>query len=88
MHISGTFTQSAKSNNSKCQNGTLKITFEELEIIKILGVEPKTTQKRIGELTGMSERTVKRRTVEMQEKGLIARENGRRNGKWVVLIEV
>lgn len=88
MHISGTFAQSAKSENSKCQNGTLKLTLEEHEIIKILAANPKTTQKRIAELTGMSERTVKRRTVEMQEKGLIARENGKRNGKWLVLAEL
>jgi hypothetical protein len=34
-----------------------------------------------------SERTIKRCTVEMQEKGLIACENGKRNGKWKILIE-
>lgn len=40
---------------------------------------------RIAELTGKSERTIKRRTVEMQEKGLIRRENGKRNGRWELL---
>ena len=45
-----------------------------------------TYQKKIAELTGLSERTIKRRTVEMQEKGFIARENGKRNGRWVVKI--
>ena len=30
-------------------------------------------------------RTVKTRMIEMQEKGLIARKNGKRNGEWVVL---
>ena len=39
-------------------------------------------------MTGKSERTIKRRTVEMQEKGFIARENGKRNGKWKVLVEL
>ena len=39
-------------------------------------------------MTRKSERTIKRRTVEMQEKGFIARENGKRNGKWKVLVEL
>ena len=45
------------------------------------------SKKQISELVGKSERTIKRCTVEMQEKGLIARENGKRNGKWKILIE-
>ena len=88
MHISGQFVQSANSETSKSQNGTLKLTPEELGIVKLLLVEPKATQKRISEATGISERTVKRRTVAMQEKGLICRENGKRNGRWKVLIEL
>lgn len=62
--------------------------MEDMAIINILMKEPVVTQKRIAELTGKSERTIKRRTVEMQEKGLICRENGKRNGKWKVLIEL
>lgn len=88
MHISGQLVQSANENVSKSQNGTLKLTPEELSIVKLLVVEPTATQKRISEAIGISERTVKRRTVEMQEKGLICRENGKRNGKWKVLIEL
>ena len=80
--------QSAKNSVSKCQNGTLELSLEELAILKILKTEPSATQKRIAELSGKSERTIKRRTVEMQEKGLIVRENGKRNGKWKVLIEM
>ncbi|MGN0246455.1 MAG: winged helix-turn-helix domain-containing protein, partial [Lachnospiraceae bacterium] len=80
--------QSAKINDSKCQNGTLDLSLEELAIINILKQEPSATQKRIAEMSGKSERTIKRRTVEMQEKGLIARENGKRNGKWKVLVEI
>ena len=80
--------QSAKNSVSKCQNGTLDLSLEELAIINILKEEPSATQKRIAEMSGKSERTIKRRTVEMQEKGLIARENGKRNGKWKVLVEL
>lgn len=92
MHISGTFginrkndIQSANLENSKCQNGTLELSFEELEI---LIKEPTATQKTIAKLSGKSERTIKRRTVEIQKKGLICRENGKRNGRWKVLVEV
>ena len=77
-------TKSAKDNISKRQNGTLKLSLEELAIINVLKNNPTATQKQIAEATGKSERTIKRRTVEMQEMGLISRENGKRNGKWIV----
>ena len=80
--------QSANMPGQKSQNGTLKMSLEEIAIIKVLQEEPSATQKRIAELTGKSERTIKRRTVEMQEKGLIRRENGKRNGRWDVLITI
>lgn len=80
--------QSANKNVSKCQNDTLELSLEELAIINILNNNPSATQKQISELTGKSERTIKRRTVEMQEKGLIARENGKRKGKWKVLVKI
>lgn len=78
----------AKVPVSKSQNGTLKLSHEEMAIIQVLLEEPSATQKRIAELIGKSERTIKRRTVEMQEKGLIRRENGKRNGRWEVLIRL
>ena len=86
MHIdfqSESAIQSADSLNSKCKNCTL----EELAIISELIKNPNITQKELASIIGKSERTIKTRTVEMQEKGLICRENGKRNGKWKVLIE-
>ncbi len=65
----------------------MKLTLEELTLLNILKTEPTATQKRIAELSGKSERTIKRRTVELQEKGYICRENGKRNGKWNILID-
>ena len=79
--------QSANNSVPKCQNGTLEISLEELTIINALKTNSALTQKQISELVGKSERTIKRCIVEMQEKGLIARENGKRNGKWKILIE-
>ena len=78
--------QSAKVGEElppKCKNCTL----EEMAIIRIMKDDPTATQKIIAALTGKSERWVKSKTVRMQEKGLIARENGKRNGKWVVLVD-
>lgn len=77
--------QSAKRDDSKCQSDTLKLSLEEQAIINEIKNNPTATQKQIAEATGKSERTIKRRTVEMQEKGLISRENGKRNGKWILL---
>lgn len=76
--------QSAASNDSKCKICTL----EELAIIQELKRNPAITQRELANAIGKSERTVKTRTVEMQEKGLIIRENGKRNGKWKVLVEI
>ncbi len=88
MHISGILnqensSQSANNDFPKCKNCTL----EELSIIKILKENPNITQKELAKLLGKSERTIKSRTVEMQNKGFIIRENGKRNGKWKVLIQ-
>lgn len=76
--------QSANISISKCKNCTL----EELAIINELIKNPSITQKELAGVIGKSERTIKTRTVEMQEKGMIRRENGKRNGQWKVLVEV
>ncbi len=76
--------QSANAISSKCNNCTL----EEFSIINELIKNPAITQKELAAVIGKSERTIKTRTVEMQDKGLICRENGKRNGKWKVLVEI
>ena len=77
-------TQSANSMAPKCKNCTL----EEIAIINALRNNPKITQKELAAKIGKSERTVKTRTVEMQEKGFIRRKNGKRNGAWEILVEI
>ena len=56
--------QSANISNSKCNNCTL----EELAILQELEKNPSITQKELAARVGKSERTIKTRTVEMQEK--------------------
>ena len=79
-----TSVQSARDPISKCQNDTLKCTLEELAVINILKVNVKTKQEDIAAQIGKSLRTVKRIMASLSEKGVITRENGKRNGVWVV----
>ena len=85
MHIDYSETpQSAKSEISKCKNCTL----EELAILREISTNPSITQKALAEAIGKSERTVKSRTVDLQDKGFLRRKNGKRNGLWEVLVEI
>lgn len=76
--------QSANSAALKCNNCTL----EELAILKVIAEKPTITQKELAEKIGKSERTIKTKTIELQEKGLIARVNGKRNGYWKIISNV
>ena len=79
--------QSAKSPAPKCQNDTLDCTLEELAIVKILKENGKAKQEDIAKQIGKSLRTVKRIMAGLMEKNVIARENGKRNGVWIVKID-
>ncbi|MCI5779818.1 MAG: winged helix-turn-helix transcriptional regulator [Lentisphaeria bacterium] len=70
-----------QSANSKCKNCTL----EEAAVLEFLKENPRATQKMIAERIGKSERTVKTLTRALQEKNLLARKNGKRDGIWEVL---
>ena len=59
--------------------------MEEQAIINILKAKPSITQEEIANKINKSLRTVKTRMIEMQEKGLISRKNGKRNGEWEIL---
>ena len=74
--------QSANIQGTKCNNCTL----EEQAIINVLKINPSITQAEVAKEINKSIRTVKTRMIEMQEKGLIERKNGKRNGQWVVNI--
>ena len=75
------YEQSATQEASKCNDCTL----EEQAIINVIKVNPCIKQEEIAKVINKSLRTVKTRMIEMQEKGLIARKNGKRNGEWIVL---
>ena len=73
--------QSAKLSDElppKCKNCTL----EEVAVLRIMHENPTATQKEIATAIGKSERTVKTITVALQEKVIVKRVNGKRNGYW------
>lgn len=49
--------------------------------------KPSATQKEIAAKIGKSERTVKSITIALQEKNIIQRVNGKRNGYWSIADE-
>ena len=78
--------QSAKTEEkalSKCKNCTL----EEIALLRIVQNNPFVTQKEIAAQIGKSERTVKTITVHLQEKGVLRRANGKRNGYWEIITD-
>lgn len=76
--------QSASEKTPKCNNCTL----EELRLLEAMAANPIVTQTELAEIIGRSPRTVKARTVLLQERGLIRRVGGKRNGRWEVLVDV
>ena len=49
---------------------------------------PAITQKELAASIGKSERTIKRRMTDLQEKGYLRREGGKRSGRWEVLVKI
>ena len=68
------------NQTSKCKICTL----EEIAVMNFLQERPKATQKEIATHIGKSERTVKSITINLTEKGIIERKNGKRNGFWEI----
>lgn len=68
--------------SSKVNN---KYTLEEQAIINIVKDNPLIKQEEIAIKINKSVRTVNTLMSEMQNKGLIARKNGKRNGEWEIL---
>ena len=76
------------SEVSKSQNGTLNCNPDELALLRFIKENLDATQIEIAKYIGKSGRTVKRMTPVLIERGLLERENGKRNGKWVVKCKI
>ncbi len=62
----------------------MKYTLEEQAIINIIKDNESIKQEEIAKLTGKSIRTIKTIMSEMQDKNIIHRVGGKKNGKWVI----
>ena len=65
----------------KCKNCTL----EEVAVLRIVQKNRYATQKEIAAEIGKSERTVKSITIVLQDKQILKRVNGKRNGYWEIV---
>ena len=80
--------QSEMKNVLKGKNFTLNFTLEELAILRLIAADPAITQKEIAVKIGKSDRTVKNKMAMLQDKQYIRRMNGKRNGRWEILVEL
>lgn len=72
---------SALNLPSKCKSCTL----EEVAVLRVVQTNPAATQKQMAAEIGKSERTVKSITVTLQEKGILQRVGGKRDGRWEII---
>ena len=78
--------QSINSKVSKYQFDTLDCTLEELAVLELVVKKPTVKQQELVEATGKSIATIKRIMKSLQNKNYIRRKDGKRYGKWEVLI--
>ena len=62
-----------------------KMHFGRVALLRIVQKNPSATQKEIAAEIGKSERTVKSITIALQEKNILRRVNGKRNGYWEIV---
>ena len=79
--------QSISPKVSKYQFDTLDCSLEELAVWERVAQNPSIKQQELVSATGKSIATVKRITKSLQDKNYIRRENGKRYGKWEVLVK-
>ena len=86
LHISLVGNQSAIQSANATLSKNNNCTLEEIATLQIIQRNPRVTQKQIAAEIGKSERTIKTITVNLTQKGLIVRRNGKRDGYWEILM--
>ena len=89
MHIDFADKSTSKSISpkvSKYQFDTLNCSLEELAVLELVAQNPAIKQQELVTATGRSIATVKRIMKSLQDKNYIRRENGKRYGKWELLV--
>ena len=90
MHIDfadKSVSQSISPKVPKYQFDTLDCSLEELAVLERVAQNPSIKQQELVSATGKSIATVKRIITSLQDKNYIRRENGKRYGKWELLVK-
>lgn len=90
MHIDFADKSTSKSISPKVpkyQFDTLDCSLEELAVLERVAQNPSIKQQELVSATGKSIATIKRIMKSLQDKNHIRRENGKRYGKWEILIK-
>jgi prophage maintenance system killer protein len=88
MHVDyvNDYSKSVNPKVPKSQFDTLECTLEELAVLELIYKNPSIKQKDLVSETGKSLSTVKRIMESLQKKEYIRRVDGKRYGKWEVLV--
>lgn len=86
-YVDKSVSQSISPKVSKYQFDTLDCSLEELAVLERIAQNPTIKQQELVNATGKSIATVKRIMKSLQDKNYIRRENGKRYGKWEVLVK-
>lgn len=79
--------QSISTEDSKSHFDTLDLSLEEKMILNAIAADPYIKQQQMTKLIHKSIATVKRITIGLQEKGILRRSNGKRDGYWTILYD-
>lgn len=67
------------------QNVPIKLNKTEQAILKLIKENNKITHKEMAEILEVTEKTAKRNTQNLKDKGLIERKGSRKNGYWKII---
>ena len=62
-----------------------ELTERQAVIIKLIQENPTLSASEMSQKTGMTTRTIQRDLADLQKKGILVREGGRKDGRWVVI---
>ena len=66
-------------------NDPVKLNKTENQILQLIKNNPNITQKEIADILKLSEKTIKRNTNKLKEKGLLRRIGADKNGYWKII---
>ena len=66
------------------KDGTKELTERQFLILRLIEADGTITTRDLTQKTGMSQRTLLRELSALQEMGVLAREGGRKSGRWII----